>query len=152
MARLIEHSKDDPTIEKLKQCVKLGHRIPMTADLKGYRQIAAELSISQDGLLMKGDTVVLPESLWQTVINCAHKGHMGSKLCVRLIKEHYFFPNIQKLVSASIDLCDANSDTTKLNPILSNMMPREKWKLIAIDFSSRTPTGDYVLVIMWLQM
>ena len=31
LARLIEHSEHDPTKEKLKQCVKPGNRIPMTA-------------------------------------------------------------------------------------------------------------------------
>ena len=72
-------------------------------------------------------------------------------MCVKLIKENYYFPKIESLVNELVnncEACDANTDTTKLNPILSQPMPNEAWKVIAIDFSSRTPTGEYVLVII----
>jgi hypothetical protein len=100
---------------------------------------------------MKGDKIVLPKEIWNEVIECAHKGHMGAKMCAKLIKENYYFPDIEKLVNERVldcEECDANTDTSKLNPILSSTMPTEAWKLIAIDFSSRTPTGEYVLVII----
>ena len=149
--RLISLSLKDNFISKIKNLIKINHRIPLTAEFKGYRAIASELSISEDGLLMKGDKIVLPKEIWNEVIECAHKGHMGAKMCAKLIKENYYFPDIEKLVNERVldcEECDANTDTSKLNPILSSTMPTEAWKLIAIDFSSRTPTGEYVLVII----
>ena len=76
---------------------------------------------------------------------------MGKKMCTKLIKENYWFPQIEKLVDQHVhncEACNANTDTTKLNPIISSAMPKEEWKILAIDFSSRTPTGEYVLVII----
>ena len=100
---------------------------------------------------MKEDKIVLPTSLVPIAIDMAHRGHMGAKLCTRLLKENFYFPLIEKKVNekiSSCNACDANTDTTKLNPILSSHMPNEKWDLIAIDFSSRTPTGEYILVLV----
>jgi len=99
MRKLIKLSSEDKTIQNLKHLIKHNHRIPLTAELKSYRSIASELSISEDGLVLKEDKIVLPESLWKEVIDLAHRGHMGTKMCVKLIKENYYFPNIDKLVS-----------------------------------------------------
>ena len=87
--RLISLSLKDNVISEIKNLIKVNHRIPLTAEFKGYRAIASELSISEDGLLMKGDKIVLPKTVWNEVIECAHKGHMGAKMCVKLIKENY---------------------------------------------------------------
>ena len=95
--------------------------------------------------------MVLPAFLIPDAIKMAHEGHLGPKMCLRLLKEYYYFPNLERLVHEHIDgceACDSNTDTTRMNPILSSSMPKEKWDLVAIDFSSRTPTGDYVLVLV----
>lgn len=104
-----------------------------------------------NGLLLKAEKVVLPASLTDKVIKMSHRGHLGAKLCKRLIKDNYFFPLIDKLVDEEVnscEACDANRDITRLNPIISSPMPQEKWDLISIDLSSRTPSGEYILVLV----
>ena len=44
--------------------------------------------------------------------------------------------------------CQACSDTTHPKPIIPSVLPTKKWKLVAIDFSSKTPSNDYVLVVI----
>lgn len=70
----------------------------------------------------------------------------------QVINKTYWHHNIDSLIDKKIlecKACEANSDTTSFHPIISSKMPDEKsWDMVAIDFSSRTPTGEYILVLV----
>ena len=149
---ILNATKNDEILSNIIENIKQNKRIPSNPEFKYFRCLEGLLTISASGLLMKEDKIVLPESLIPTAIDIAHIGHMGGKLCTRLLKKNFDFPLIEKRVNekiSSCNACDANTDTTKLNPILSSHMPNERWDLIAIYFSSRTPTGEYILVLVW---
>jgi hypothetical protein len=45
--------------------------------LKMYRRLSNELSLTEDGLILKGTRICIPESLQKKVIALAHEGHQG---------------------------------------------------------------------------
>ena len=98
---------------------------------------------------MKSDQIVIPSSLQTAVIKYAHEGHLGINLCKRLLRNRCWFPSIDSMVEAEVKdclACQANTDTTHFNPIIPTSLPAHKWAQVAIDFSSKTPTGEYILV------
>ncbi len=142
---------NDQVLKIIRECILHKRHLPRSLEFDGYKSHMNEFSVDSNNLIMKGDQVVLPKSLWQRVINLAHLGHLGTSSCKRLIKYYYFIPNINKLVDIKVGSCRAcelNTDYSHFNPIIASTMPSEKWNVVAIDFSSKTPTGEYILVMV----
>ena len=67
--RIKEHTERCKTLQKLKECIKKG-RIPKEEEeLKPYSKVFGELTISDGGLVMRGEKIVLPKSLVKTAIS-----------------------------------------------------------------------------------
>ena len=63
MQRIIEDTDKDPTLTRLKQQIQKGFIPKSLKDLTPFRKIFVELSISDVGLILKGDKIILPENL-----------------------------------------------------------------------------------------
>ena len=76
---------------------------------------------------------------------------MGINLCRRLLRNRCWFPNLDMLIQSEVGnclACQANSDTTKIEPLIPTNLPIKRWFNVSIDYSSRTPSGEYILVII----
>lgn len=117
--------------------------------INNFRYILAELSIASNGLILRNDLLVIPKSLQQQVIDYAHEGHPGMVLVKRLLRSICWFPGMDKQIDNTIRSCIAcqcNVDTTTTEPIIASTLPEDKMQVLALDFSSKTPTNDYLLV------
>ena len=84
MQCIIKDSDKDPTLIKLNQQIQKGLTPKSLKDLTSFRNILNEPSISDIGLILKGDKIILLESLWQMAIQKAHQvGHPGRLLKAR---------------------------------------------------------------------
>lgn len=118
---------------------------------KAFKSILAELTIASDGIVMRGEQIMIPESMQKTVIERAHKAHLGQKLMRNLLKKRYFWHGMNKMIAERISNClpcQAVYDTTKPKPIISSTLPSNKFELVSIDFSSKTPSNNYILVLL----
>ena len=117
--------------------------------VRPYIRLRDELSVSSNGLLMRNDLLVIPISLRLILVKYAHEGHMGTNLMKRLLRNISWFPGMDRMVDEEIldcGPCQCNQDTTSTEPILPTTIPAEAWSQVALDFSSRTPTNDYMLI------
>jgi hypothetical protein len=48
-----------------------------SSQFKSYEKVINELSISKEGLVLRGNRIVIPDSLIDTVLSIAHEGHLG---------------------------------------------------------------------------
>ena len=89
--------------------------------LQSFKNVKDELIISQNGILMRGNRIVIPEVLQNKVIDIAHEGHLGIQKTKQLLRESVWFPHIDKLVATKIDLCLPCQATTfaDVNPEIS---------------------------------
>ena len=79
LPRIIEESQKDPTLRQLAIFLKKGY-IPKSSgeQWKPYRNVMDAITVSDAGLYLKGEKIILPQSLWQTAIDKAHQGgHPG---------------------------------------------------------------------------
>lgn len=153
MKELIDATNSDKTLQTIIKHIKNNHKFlpKKNTQLNGYRTIYHELNISPDGLLLKNDLIVIPTVLIQTVINNAHAGHQGINSIKRLINNNFYFPNMDKLVKEKCEsciACQANTDKTRMLPMIPTVLPQHSWEFLATDFSSKTPSNDYLLVIV----
>ena len=104
--RVIKHTDKDSTLTELKKCVQKGCFDKSIDNLKPYRTIFGELAISDEGLLMKGEKIVLPESLYDTALKKAHQGgHPGMNGLKRRLRSHFWFPRMDKKIEEKVASC-----------------------------------------------
>jgi len=117
--------------------------------LNFLRLIYNELSLTNEGCILYEDRIVIPDDLRQRIIELTHEGHMGINSCKKLIRDNYFFRDIDKMVKEHVDYClpcQANTDVSYLHPMQIRPPPPRKMYRLYIDFTSRSPLGDYQLV------
>ena len=97
-----------------------------------------ELSVSSHGIVLRNDVIVIPSSLQQKVIDYAHEGHNGLKLCKCLLRNICWFPKMDQMVEKTIKdcvPCQCTVRSTTTEPIMPTMIPKSAWHTIEIDFS-----------------
>ncbi len=151
MQRIIEETSKDPTLIKLDQQIKKGFIPKSLTDLSPYRKFFDELSISDVGLILKGDKIILPEKLWQVAIKKAHQGgHQGMNCLKRRIRRHFLFPRLDCLIEKKVKLCKPcqmfTNKTTK-EPLKIIKHPEEAWQDVSIDLFGPMPDKKHIVVV-----
>jgi hypothetical protein len=123
----------------------------LNKETQHYRLIFDELSMSKEGCILHDDKIIIPDDLRQKIIELTHEAHMGINSCKRLIRDNYWFKNIDKMVKDHCDYCvpcQANTDVSEFNPLQVSMpTPKKNYRLCA-DFTSKSPNGDHNLVVV----
>ena len=120
-------------------------------EIGGYKNIKNELSISSNGLVLRGNRICIPDKLKQSIIDIAHQGHQGIVRTKQLIRNFVWFPNIDVEVENTIKKCrecQINIDSTKLQPFKMSRMPNGPWDELSIDFYGPLANGKYLLVVV----
>ena len=74
MDKIIEETKEDGILKQLKCYIKKGYIPKKDRPLAAYRKILPYMTISDEGLIMKDEKIILPKSLWERAIQKAHQG------------------------------------------------------------------------------
>jgi len=147
--RIVAETDNDPNLSMIKRHIT--HNEPIDNLSNKFKSIVDEISLASSGVLLKEDRIIIPTSLEKVLIDQAHESCLGISLTTRLLKHKYFWPKMDKQIKDKIETCIAClscTDTTTPKPIIPSMLPTGKWKLVAIDFSSKTPDGNYILVLI----
>ena len=70
-------------------------------DLKVYQNIANELTILSDkNIILRGNRIIIPQSLQQRMIKFAHTGHLGMTKSKSILRDKIYFPGLDVLLKA----------------------------------------------------
>ena len=76
-------------------------------DLVPYKSLRESFSISDCGLIMRRQQLVIPASFVKQIIGLAHEGHQGIGKSKSLLRETVWFPKLNDLVESTIKNCIA---------------------------------------------
>jgi flagellar biosynthesis protein FlhB len=110
---LKKNVEEDPTLQRLSECIEKG-RMGNSADIIAYRQFFSELTLV-DGLIMRGERIVIPEKLQKHMIQIAHEGHQGIVRTKQMLQAHVCFPGINAAVEKYVCKCIGCEATTPSN-------------------------------------
>ena len=151
MNKIIEHTKEDQTLKKLGSAIKKGYISRCDKELSGYRKVLDELTRSDDGLLLKGEKIILPASLVKRALQKAHQGgHPGMSCMKRRLRSHFWFPKMDKQVEEYVSQCkDCTIFTNKTtqNPLQPHTTKQHAWENLSIDLFGPMPDQRHVLVV-----
>ena len=93
IASIANATSEDETLNQLRTIILKGQTwIPNTAaqSLQRYRSILPEITVTANGILCKGDRLILPSSLQSLAIKLCHQGsHPGQSAMQRRLRTHF---------------------------------------------------------------
>ena len=97
--------------------------------LKVYSGIKDELSV-YDGVILRGNRIVVPQSLRKQILKLAHKTHQRIVKTKQFLRARFFWPGMDQAVEAMIKGCSAcvlNQPLNKYTPLQPVHLPRGPW-------------------------
>ena len=116
-------------------------------ELKQFFHVASELSV-EDGLLLRGNRIVIPMALRVPVLNRLHEGHLGINKCRDRARESVWWPGLNRELEVKISMCTKciKSHSQKPEPLMMSKLPDLPWQKVATDLFS-WKGSQYLLVI-----
>ena len=142
----------DPVMVELERAMGRNRSIRNNKRLTGFSGVFKELRVHRTGIILRNNLIVIPESLRIKAIKYAHEGHLGMVLCKRLLRNRCWWPGMDAMIECEVNdcaPCQANTDTTTHEPMIATVFSKEKLGLTSVDFSSRMPSGEYLLVVYY---
>ena len=153
IARIAKHTSEDRILQDLRAHVENGQTwIPKdNKELSKFATILPEITVTGNGILLKGERIILSESLHEVAIELAHRGsHPGQTGLVRRLRYHFFFHDmnnkVQRYVSQCL-LCQSFSEKKTAEPITSHNVPSKCWEQVAVDLFGPMPSSHHVVVV-----
>lgn len=147
LTKVIEATKQDEVLQELINAQQTGS---WTEVLKDFKHFKSEIH-SANGALMRGDRLIIPNSLQHQVLQCAHDGHPGMSLMKRRLRQKVWWPKLDDIVEKYVKSCGSCTLVSAIGPpepMLRTKMPENPWTDVAIDFLGPLPSGHYLLVLV----
>ena len=152
LPKIIQETQKDQTLSKLISHIRQGY-IPNhdKADLRAFANVWDSLTVSDSGLVLKGEKIILPEALWQLAVDKAHQGgHPGITRMKSRIRNHFWIPGLNELVEKKVQSCRTcqlyTRKTTK-EPIAPQRTNDSSWEEVSVDLFGPLPDKRHVLVV-----
>ena len=146
-------TKNDATLQKVITKVINNQPITKSDDTKvqQFRQIQPELSLSNNGILLHRERIVLPESLQLKAVSLAHRGsHPGQSGIERRLRSHFYFPGMFTKVKEFVQSCPdclIFTDKKVSEPQRAHQVPDKNWETVAVDLFGPMPSSNHVVVV-----
>ena len=118
--------------------------------LTQYQKIFDELSYI-NGIIIRGEQIVIPDSIQSDTIGIAHEGHLGADKTLRLLRETCWFPHMAEKVRTFVKTCLPCAAANPYNPpqpLQPNMLPERPWQSLHADFKGPIGSKYYLHVII----
>jgi len=128
----------DETLQTLKRVILQGwpaHKSAVPVSVVVYFDYRDELTV-HDGILLRGDRVVIPVSMQRDMLQKVHAGHLGINSCLRRARELIFWPgmsaDIRQMVQ-SCTVCLKYSDKQQPETLCRHEIPYRPWQKVGTD-------------------
>ena len=109
--RIRQWTDTDPVLSRVHRKVLSGWVTSDEPELQPYQPRAAELGV-QDGCLLWGSRVVVPEKGREAVISLLHEGHPGITRMKRLARGYVWWPGMDRALEVAVnDVCGMSGES-----------------------------------------
>ena len=140
----------DPVLAKIKEWVLTGWpEKPPEEELRAYFHRKREFSV-EDGCLLWGSRVVVPEKGRRRVVSMLHQAHPGISRMKSLSRCYVWWPGIDRdleLCVKSCQACQVNQKSPPVVPLHPWSWPNKPWSRVHIDYAGPFMGKMFLLVI-----
>ena len=154
LADLWEKTEQDESLQKLKHVIKVGwpdKKEEVPTEIRNYFHFKEELTI-QDGILFKGNRVIVPVALRPLMVKKVHSSHIGIEGCLRKARDVLFWPGMSAEIKDSIgkcDTCNSYQNNQPKEPLIPHDPPKRPWSHVAVDLFTFNNKEWLIIVDYW---
>lgn len=115
-----------------------------------YQSVQSELADCQ-GVLLRGDRIVVPVELRKRALELAHEGHQGIVKTKQRLRSKVWWPGIdsdcEKLCKSCVE-CMRVSAPEPPAAVTMTKFPSKPWDYLSADLLGPLPNGQYIFVVI----
>ena len=146
-------TKRDPVLSKVVDYVLTGNRYPSMGMNLGkfcpFQRRITELSV-EDGCLLLGSRVVIPNSLTEMVLNELHQAHPGMSRMKALARSYVWWPGMDNDIESALKKCNVCQEHQRM-PTLAPLHPWENaskpWTRLHIDYAGPFMSKMFLIIV-----
>ena len=148
---LMAETQKDPTLTDLQQTIRYGwpdDKQHLASNLRPYWSFREELA-THNGLIYKGQQVLVPQAMQSTMLHKIHANHFGAESNIRMAREVLFWPGMRQAISDMCDTCTVcaqYSKTLTKEPMKSLPIPTQPWQIVSQDICTHEKK-DYLITV-----
>ncbi|XP_052797485.1 uncharacterized protein K02A2.6-like [Mya arenaria] len=148
---LKDKTSQDETLVLLKQTILQGwptSRKMCPSQILPFWNFRDELT-SIDGLVMKGNKIIIPISMQSQMLELIHTGHMGVEKCLRRARDVMFWPGISADITNLVLKCNTclkHRNSNPKEPLIPLEIPDYPWQIIGTDLFT-WENRNYLLIV-----
>jgi hypothetical protein len=138
----------DKLLSKVLCFVRNGWPDQTPEELKPYKNREMELSV-ENGCLMWGMRVLVPEKLQPRVLQSLHVNHPGISKMKSIARSHFWWKGLDsdiELLAKECKACQANHNQPAITPLHPWIWPDAPWKRLHADFAG--PFEGHMLFVL----
>lgn len=141
-----EHTERDEALQALKSTVLAGwpdEKERTTHIIREYWPYRDEIS-AQDGILYRGQKVIIPKSLSPEMLKRIHSSHIGGDACYRQDRDTLYWPSMQAEIKdfvSNCSTCNEFAHNQQKKTMLSHDIPSRPWQIVSMDLFSHWQKG-----------
>ena len=150
LKELKENTKNDKDLQNLSLLIIEGwpkERHQLSNDMKPYWDFRDELAI-YDGIIFKGERVVIPKSMQSDMLHLIHYSHQGLVKSKQLARDVIFWKGMNMQIEDLISKC-ATCQTYRNNqqkePMMATELPNLPWEFASTDLFTLEDTNFIVV-------
>ena len=134
-------TEQDETMQRLKSVIVNGwpeEKGDVPLSVTPYFSFRDELTIT-DGIILKGNRVVIPSVLRKEMKDKIHSSHLGAESCIRRARESLYWPNMAadiKDVVTSCSICRSVESANQKETLMNHDVPERPWAKVGTDLFS----------------
>lgn len=131
-------TKEDRTLQTLIETIQKGwpkEKSKVSSEIWPYFSFQEELSY-QDGILFRGERVVIPDALRRDITCRLHSSHLGIEGCLRRARECVYWLGINDQIKTYVNKCDICRSVDfkqQKETLLSHEVPNRPWAKVGTD-------------------
>nr|XP_029724122.1 uncharacterized protein K02A2.6-like [Aedes albopictus] len=151
MKEIVAKTEKDATLRELIEVIKAGWpNDPEEVDsvVKQYWNYRDELP-TYEGLIFKGDRLLIPETLRLKAMNIIHAGHFGIQSSIKRAKQLVFWPSMGRDIERFVEdcgVCQKHSRSNVKEPMIVKQVPEYPFQIVGSDIFHFNG-GNYIVII-----
>ena len=135
LRQIQEETDKDQDLKVLQQYIVEGwpdHQSQTLLPAKPYWNYRDELSIEK-GIILRGERIVIPESMHKEMLKRIHNSHLGIGKCQRRAKDLVFWPGMSSQIQDMISKCQICCSFQRNNPkqpLILHAPPTQPWEKV----------------------
>ena len=138
LEKIRQETDHDEALAELKRVIQQGWptlRQDTPESVRPYFDYRDELAM-QDGIILRGERIVIPRSMRPEMLHKAHEGHLGINSCVRRARELIFWPGMSAALRRYVEschVCAAMPTKQPKEPLIVHPAPDRPWQKVGTD-------------------